>query len=107
MRNEFLGINSALDWVKPPRWNGKPQGNYIKTKDSRFHVSKGMKNDVPMYTAWDEKKVFAEYAAHPEHNNMKCKLTKCHNGCLGVYFFLQEAVNVCEMQLETLESVNA
>lgn len=112
MRNDFLGINSDLEWVKPSNWAGRPQGDYIKTADSRFYVSKSMDRGVPMYTAWDKKKVESVYGPHTgivleDGRNSNCMLLSHDNGWLGRFHFLQEAVTICEMRLETMESVTA
>lgn len=110
MRNDYLGIQCDLEWIKPRKWNGRPQGDFIKTADGRFTVCKNMRRDVPIYTAWDRDKKCAEYEAHPfltdrGGNVAYCMMGKFDNGWLGEFHFLQEAVTMCEMQLETMNSM--
>lgn len=112
MRNEFLGIQCNLEWVKPRTWSGSHQGYYIRTADHRFYVSKEFAKGLFMYTAWDKKKIESVYENHPDllrqdGNHIACMLVHHDNGWLGRYYFLQEAVNICEMRLETMESLTA
>lgn len=109
--DEYLGIESNLDWVKPPAEDGSPQGHYITTTCGRFTISKNEDKQLNAvtYSAWDRKKISAVYGPS-KHNNddgkaIHCQLESSDNGFLGNFYFRQEAVNVCEIQLESMESI--